>query len=141
MKKLKILHTDVKLENIGINISMLSVKLLDFGLSVSYEDVLTIEKKCSGTSFFSCLSEHFFLFDFIILELFFSNLKINIRDKIIGFLKNKYFKRLHIDKIFEIELSEEYNNYVYKYHFPKDEKMRILISFVFLLLRLKCRGR
>ena len=111
MKKLKILHTDVKLENIGINISMLSVKLLDFGLSVSYEDILTIERKCSGTSF------------------------------IIGFLKNKYFKRLHIDKIFEIELSEEYNNYVYKYHFPKDEKMRILISFVFLLLRLKCRGR
>ena len=52
LKKLKILHTDVKLENIGINISMLSVKLLDFGLSVSYEDILTIERKCSGTSFF-----------------------------------------------------------------------------------------
>ena len=94
LKEMRIIHTDLRFDNIGVrynkNRTALSLKIIDFGLVVSYDQALEIYRDIFKTQnkTLEQVTKYFYMIDLEDLEYFYyDTVKMKLKDRVIDFLK------------------------------------------------------
>ena len=156
LKEMRIIHTDLRFDNIGVrynkNRKALSLKKIDFGLVVSYDQALEIYRDIfKTTQVTEQVTKYFYMIDLEDLEYFYyDTVKMKLKDRVIDFLK-EYTQNVESYEMlrnyrYNQRLTNEQKLYIdNKFPYPMNYQIKKIMNFIIcacvVISRLVCLGR